>query len=283
MGEVRLRELLVGVEGLALLRGLYDGTTGDADARLAEVRRVLDDDRFVVGEPTREASPREGYAAWADSYDHPGNPIVALEEPAVRARLGEVPPGRTLDAACGTGRHARWLVERGHDVVGFDASPEMLARARRRAPGAEFVPGYLVAVPADDATFDAAICGLAIAHLPSLVAPVAELARVLRPGGRLVVSVLHPFLALLGWHAPFADSDGRRGFVREHAHTHGDYLAAFGAAGLIVRDCAEPRLAAADVAAKRRAFRAVPEATVAAYAGLPAVLVWALTKPGTPQ
>ena len=54
----------------------------------------------------------------------------------------------------------------------------------------------------------------------------AEFARVLQPGGRLVLSVLHPFQAHLGWHAPYEDAEGRRGFVREHPHTHADYITA---------------------------------------------------------
>jgi SAM-dependent methyltransferase len=103
---------------------------------------------------------------------------------------------------------------------------------------------------------------------------VAELARVLAPGGRLVISVLHPFQAYLGWHAPFEDPAGRRGFVREHAHSHSGYLAAFRRAGLTVRGCVEPQLRAAEGRAKRRAFRHIPEAVVAAYEGLPGVLVW---------
>jgi hypothetical protein len=101
---------------------------------------------------------------------------------------------------------------------------------------------------------------------------------VLRPGGRLIVSVLHPFQAHLGWHAPFEDADGERGFVREHAHTHADYLAAFRAAGLSLRDCVEPELTADQVRAKRRAYRHIPEASMQAYLGLPGVLVWDVEK-----
>jgi hypothetical protein len=77
--QVRIRELLVGIEGLALLRHLYDGSDDAADQRLAETRRLLDDDAFSAGEPTAEADPRAGYGSWSESYDEPGNPIVALE------------------------------------------------------------------------------------------------------------------------------------------------------------------------------------------------------------
>lgn len=127
--NVRLRELLVGIEGLALLRHLYDGTDHDANQRLAEVRMLLDDDAFSTAELTSEAHARDGYRSWASRYDEPGNPIIALEEPAVWSLIDPLPLGRALDAACGTGRHARHLLELGHDVVGVDLTPEMLDRA----------------------------------------------------------------------------------------------------------------------------------------------------------
>jgi SAM-dependent methyltransferase len=272
--HIRLRELLVGIEGLALLRHLYDGTDEDADRRLAEVRCLLADEAFSAGEFTSEADPQTGYGAWSQSYDEPGNPIIALEEPVVWALVDALPPGTALDAACGTGRHARHLAAGGHEVMGIDIAPEMLTRAREALPEAVFLEADLRDIPAAPGQFDLVICGLALAHVADLSAAIGELARVLRGGGRLIVSVLHPFQALLGWHAPFEDGLGQRRFVREHAHTHADYLAAFSSAGLHVRGCIEPKLSAAEVAAKRRAFRHLPDATTAAYVGLPAVLVW---------
>jgi hypothetical protein len=92
--------------------------------------------------------------------------------------------------------------------------------------------------------------------------------------GRLVASALHPFQALLGWQAPFEDERGQRRFVREHPHTHGDYVEAFASAGLTVRRCIEPVLSSTELREQRRAFRNVPEATLAAYGGVPAVLIW---------
>ena len=86
--------------------------------------------------------------------------------------------------------------------------------------------------------------------------------------------MLHPFQALLGWHAPFEGEPGERRFVREYPHSHADYLNAFNAVGLQVRHCIEPELSAAEIVSKRRAFRHVPDATIAAYVGLPAVLIW---------
>jgi ubiquinone/menaquinone biosynthesis C-methylase UbiE len=271
--NVSLRELLVGVEGLALLRNLYDGSDETADERLQELRQVLDDPALASAEATPEHDAASGYAIWSDSYDEPGNPIIAIEERIVGELLAPRPLGAALDAACGTGRHARRLVELGHSVSGIDLTPEMLELARVNVPEASFAVGDLRELPFDDASFQTVVCGLALAHLPSLDVAVGELSRVLSSGGQLIVSVLHPFQALLGWNAPFSATDGSRGFVREHPHLHADYLAAFSERGLRVAGCFEPTITERELGAKRRAFRHIPEATSAAYLGLPAVLV----------
>jgi SAM-dependent methyltransferase len=283
--HVRLDELLIGTEGLALLRNLYDGSDAQAARRLAEVRSILAGDGVAAGEAGEliaESDPRVGYAIWAASYGEPGNPIVALEQPAVWGLIDELPAGRALDAASGTGRHAARLVALGHEVEGVDLTPEMLATARVNVPGASFREADLRSIPSRDAVYDLVVCGLALAHLPALDDAVAELSRVLAPGGRLIVSVLHPFLAALGWQAPFTGADGRRGFVREHPHTHADYFVALRAAGLTLEQLIEPRLSAAQTSAKRRVSGEIPEATIQAYAGLPGVLVLEAAKLAKP-
>jgi SAM-dependent methyltransferase len=276
---------LVGIEGLALLRGLHERTSA-LEERLAEVRDLVGPDAPGPGAgagapaPAVEADARAGYARWAESYDEPGNPIVELEQPVVWAMLGRLPAGRALDAACGTGRHARRLADLGHAVTGVDVTPEMLAHAREAVPEATFTEGDLAALPLGDGAFDVAVCGLALAHLADPAPAVAELARVLAPGGRLVISTLHPLQIHLGWHARFTGADGERGFVREHPHGHAVYLRAFRKAGLSVIDCAEPALGDAHVRAMRRVFAAIPAAALQAYRGLPAVLVWHLQRTG---
>jgi SAM-dependent methyltransferase len=276
--NVSLRELIAGVEGLALLRNLYDGSDEAAALRLDELRRALDDPALGSADPTPGHDAASGYAIWSDSYDEPGNPVIAIEEAVVGELLAARPPGAALDAACGTGRHARQLVELGHTVSGFDLTPEMLERARTNVPEASFEVADLRELPFADASFQTIVCGLALSHLPSLEAPIGELSRVLGRGGELVVSVLHPFQALLGWNAPFSGNDGSRGFVREHPHLHADYLSAFASSGLQLTRCVEPTITEAELGAKKRAFRHVPEATAAAYLGLPAVLVLAAAK-----
>ena len=279
--HVRLREFLVGVEGLALFRHLVEGDDETAATRIDEVRRIVGDEEnatYGLGSDVPELDPRAGYARWAETYDRPGNPLISVEQPVVWRLVDALPVGRALDAACGTGRHAAHLDELGHDVTGVDGSPEMLDRARARVPGARFLEGDLRALPIEDGEADLAVCALALGHCDDLHAPVAELARVVRPGGGVVLSDLHPGMSVAGGQALFESVDGSLAFVREHVHLHGEYLDAFTAAGLDVARCIEPRYGPDEAAMQGIAARFVPEATRAAFAGLPGALIWQLRR-----
>jgi SAM-dependent methyltransferase len=220
----------------------------------------------------------EGYARWAAVYDEPGNPLVAAEEPIVHALLDGFPPGRALDAACGTGRHAAHLAGAGHEVVGVDSSAEMLEAARRRLPGVELRQASIEALPYPDGSFDLAVCALALTHLARLDQGIAELARVVRPGGRVVLSDIHPaFVLVLDGQARFRSADGGGGFVRNHVHLHASYLAAFRAAGLDALDCVEHVMGEEDARAEPL-HRLAPEAVTDALVGLPYLLVWELAR-----
>lgn len=225
-----------------------------------------------------ELIAQEGYAAWAAGYDAHENPLIAVEEPVVRDLARAVAPARALDAACGTGRHAAFLASLGHDVVGVDASSEMLAVARQKVPGADLREGRLESLPLADESFELAVCALALSHAPSLEEPVAELARVLRRGGRLLISDLHPMLSVLGGNALFTRPDGTPAFIRDAERLHSEYLRAFGSAGLTVRGCVEPRWTPETTRMIGKAARRIPEALDAALVGLPCVVVWELER-----
>jgi SAM-dependent methyltransferase len=77
----------------------------------------------------------------APTYDEPRNSLFDSDEPVMHQIIDAVAPGDALDAACGTGRYAEYLAGRGHRVVGVDSSPDMLARARARAPSPRSQPG----------------------------------------------------------------------------------------------------------------------------------------------
>lgn len=215
-----------------------------------------------------------GYELWAETYDTMDNPLIDLEEPILRGWLGGIPAGAALDAACGTGRHAAFLVEMGHRVTGIDGSAAMLERAIARVPEADFRQGRLESLPFDTDAFDVAVCSLALSHCADLTAPMAELARVVRPGGQVLLSDIHPFSAALGGGAYFRDQEGNRRLVANLVHWPSVYLDAFRGAGLTVQDCQEPLLT------PERAARMAPLVNgdwfVRGVSGLPFALLWQL-------
>jgi demethylmenaquinone methyltransferase / 2-methoxy-6-polyprenyl-1,4-benzoquinol methylase len=97
------------------------------------------------------------------------------------------PGDRVLDACCGTGDLAVEAERRGARVVALDFSPRMLERARRKSGTIEWVQGDALALPFADGEFDAATVGFGIRNLADLEGGLRELARVLRPDGKLAV------------------------------------------------------------------------------------------------
>jgi SAM-dependent methyltransferase len=276
----RLGELLLGTAGLALMRQAYDGDEAARHARVAEMRGLLDrydgDTGLLAPLPGSERDLDSGYALWSQTYDGPMR-LLTVEEPAMHGLFDSLPPGcDVLDAACGTARHGAQLAARGHRVTGVDRSGDMLAVARAKLPDAVFHQGDLEALPVADATFDAVVCGLALVHLPRLERAMAEFARVLRPGGRLIVSDVHPMPIMVGWQAQFRGADGEAAFIRLHPHLPSEYIAAAEGAGLRVAACREPALTELSVVTP--ASEHLPQANRAAWVGLPGVVVWAFDR-----
>jgi demethylmenaquinone methyltransferase/2-methoxy-6-polyprenyl-1,4-benzoquinol methylase len=103
------------------------------------------------------------------------------------ARAAVRPGDRVLDACCGTGELALACVAEGGRVTGLDFSERMLERARRKSSAVEWVAGDAVALPFGEEGFDAATVGFGVRNVPELERALAELRRVLRPGGRLAI------------------------------------------------------------------------------------------------
>jgi SAM-dependent methyltransferase len=187
-------------------------------------------------ESPEELSVQAGYAAWAPCYDEDGNPLTALEGPAVQGWFGPLRGARALDLGCGTGRHLLPLAEAGARVWALDLTPEMLRRARVKLRGHRVgwvrhaLPRPL---PFRASTFDLVVMGLVAEHVADLSRLLAESARVLARGGRCILSALHPDRTAAGQRARFIDpATGQRRPIVTHHRTIDDYLRAAAGAGL---------------------------------------------------
>jgi malonyl-CoA O-methyltransferase len=189
------------------------------------------------------ASVREGYNRWAAVYDHDANPLPALEEQYVQEALGDVRGLAVLDLGCGTGRHALRLAAAGADVTALDFSEGMLEEARQKPHGdaVRFIVHDLhQPLPLPEGAFDLVVSGLVLEHIHNLDSLFMEVHRVLRPGGRAVISAMHPAMFLRGSQARFTDpASGEVVQPGSLAHQLGDFIMAAVRAGLLLEGVGE--------------------------------------------
>jgi SAM-dependent methyltransferase len=137
-------------------------------------------------------------------------------------------PGRqTIDIGCGEGRLTRDLKRLGHNVVGIDASPSLVAAARQADPHMHVRLADAGALPLDDQSADLAIAFMSLHDIDDMAAAVREIARILQPGGRLCVAIVHPINSAGRFEASAADAR----FI-----IAGDYLGAFDYSDAVERD-----------------------------------------------
>lgn len=151
-----------------------------------------------------EGQVRAMFDRIARIYDRMNSVMTAGMHHGWRARaadLAAVGPGaRALDVATGTGDLAVELRSRGAEVVGVDFSEPMLGVARAKAPGVRFERGNALSLPFANGEFDAATVGFGARNFSDLRRGLAEMARVIRPGGRVVVlEITTPRRPPLSW------------------------------------------------------------------------------------
>jgi malonyl-CoA O-methyltransferase len=197
--------------------------------------------------------PQSAYGLWARTYPpRPHNPLMEVEHEAVLASLPDVRGLTVLDAGCGSGRYLQALTERGARAIGMDLSEAMLARARETTAGV--ARADLRALPFDAMSIDLVVCGLALGDFAEIELALTEIARVLRPGGRVVYSVVHPAGESAGWSRTF-ESDGRRLAIEGFWHPVDRHRHACAAAGFTIEEWREPELAGQRAALVVRARR----------------------------
>jgi ubiquinone/menaquinone biosynthesis C-methylase UbiE len=164
------------------------------------------------------------YDSFAESYstDNESSLFNAYyERPAIINLAGDVDGHRILDGGCGSGPLFAALRAKGAIVTGFDASPAMIELARQRlGENADLhVADLSRPLPFADGAFDDVVISLVLHYLQDWTAPLAELRRILKPGGRLIVSVYHPTVYKLGH--PDADYFAVTQFSEEYALNDG--------------------------------------------------------------
>lgn len=207
---------------------------------------------------TSAAPVYDGCAAW---YDQRNSGAASANRALLEDLLGPG-GGRCLDLGCGTGQNFAALRATGRTVVGLDYSADQLHLARGRAAGGEaLVRGDAAALPFADGAFDSVVTVWLSTDVDDFAAVLAEAARVLRPGGRLVylgahpafcgphdeakpdgARLIHPGYRRVGWHppAPWWGADGIRRRLGMRHLPLADLLNGFAAAGLSLTRAVEP-------------------------------------------
>ena len=215
---------------------------------------------------------REGWVAsaeaWVDQVDRGDSSRIAILDSPMLRICGDVQGLRVLDVGCGEGRFCRMLSGRGACTIGIDPTPPLVSIARARDLSGLYLLASGERLPVQVGSFDLVVSYLTLLDIPDYRAAIREMARVLKPGGRLVVANMNGFASTsaTGWHK---DAQGEKDYyavdhyMRERAewvawggirivNWHrplSAYMAAFLSEGLKLEEYLEPVPSEAQVAA----------------------------------
>lgn len=179
------------------------------------------------------------YTAWSRTYDGDENRTRDLDAIVMREWCEGRHVGCVVEAGCGTGKNTLVLAAVADEVRALDFSEGMLAQARSKVGGVPRVQLTQVDLtarwPVVEASADLVTFNLVLEHIERLEVVLAEAARVVRRGGAVRVSELHPFRQYRGTQARFDRPDGSVTRIPAFVHHVSDYLRAAETAGLSLR------------------------------------------------
>ena len=149
----------------------------------------------------KKAVAHDAYEVLAEGYDRLNDVKeynAFYDRPAVQSLVPDVAGLKVLDAGCGVGAYTKWLVDKGSEVTGIDASSKMLEFARKRVGDCVELIEANMEEPLDffeGEIFDGIVAGLSVAYVEDLYVLFKELGRVLKSGGWFVFSTEHPMFA----------------------------------------------------------------------------------------
>ncbi|HTM47835.1 MAG TPA: class I SAM-dependent methyltransferase [Bryobacteraceae bacterium] len=220
--------------------------------------------------------PLEAYRLWSQTWEGERSPVVALESRWVAPWLTGLRGKLVLDLGCGAGRWLAHAQSLGARVYGADPCRQMLLEAAKKPglPG-RLVEGGVPLSPFAPGCADMVLCALVLGHVNSLDSAVMELARLVRPGGRLIVTDFHPQAIERGWRRTFR-SGGHLYEVASYPYGKARLLQGARAAGLTLEEILEPGFDEPE----RPLFESAGKAELfGEVRGLPALLLARWTRP----
>ena len=169
-------------------------------------------------------SNRDGYNHWSSFYDDYINPTVAADELNFPAYWKHLTGQIILEIGCGTGRHTKKLLSQKNQVTGIDLSSGMLDIARQKLhdlPAKLIEADFLTYLGFKPNSFDSVISALVIEHIQDLRKFFEKVGLILKPGGELYLSELHPTRGAQGSLAHFKDLSSEDNFYLE-SFVHAD-------------------------------------------------------------
>jgi SAM-dependent methyltransferase len=149
-------------------------------------------------------------AAWIESMGERGDwGREHVLDPVMMGRVGSGRFHDALDVGCGEGRFCRWLKSVGVAATGIDPTPQLIETARQRDPSGDYRPGRAEQLEFDDARFDLVVSYVTLVDIPDFRTAIREMARVLRPGGSLLIANLTGFTSACADRGWVKDADGQ--------------------------------------------------------------------------